>query len=118
MGPLASVTALAGLVFRVAGGAGVLGCVEWSATERTSFFDEYEPSSPTPYCRRSGCEGSETCDEVCLVALEGCDVWWRRVTEDVIPPIPELAVRLPGDGGLARDPPLDVNSGGSSHWAV
>ncbi|KAH8090166.1 hypothetical protein JL720_6476 [Aureococcus anophagefferens] len=73
-------------------------CVSWSSTERTLFVDEHEPAGEAPYCRRTAC-GDATCAEECLVASPRCDVWWRYVSADVIPPIPELAVRLPGDGG-------------------
>jgi len=73
-------------------------CVSWSSTERTLFVDEHEPAGEAPYCRRTACDDA-TCAEECLVASPRCDVWWRYVSADVIPPIPELAVRLPGDGG-------------------
>lgn len=39
-----------------------------------------------------------------LVPKADCDVWWRRVTDDVIPPIPELVVPITEAYGVCRLP--------------
>ena len=71
------------------------GCLEWSAVNATWFGDEHEGPAQ-PYCLHKRC----------LVALNGCAVWWRTVSDDVIPPIPELTVPLPDDAsrGVCRGP--------------
>jgi len=71
------------------------GCVDWSAVNATWFGDEHEGPAQ-PYCLHKRC----------LVALNGCAVWWRTVSDDVIPPIPELTVPLPDDDsrGACRGP--------------
>ena len=71
------------------------GCLEWSAVNATWFGDEHEGPAQ-PYCLHGRC----------LVALNGCAVWWRTVSDDVIPPIPELTVPLPDDDsrGACRGP--------------
>ena len=71
------------------------GCLEWSAINATWFGDEQEGPAQ-PYCHNNRC----------LVALNGCAVWWRTVSDDVIPPIPELTIPLPDDDsrGACRGP--------------
>lgn len=59
-------------------------CVQWTDSEAIACL-----------------ETNETCG--CIAAAPGCDVWWRWVSADVIPPIPELAVALPGStSGVCR----------------
>ena len=70
--------------------AATRGCVVWSAINATWFGDERDGPAQ-PFCRTVHVR------QECLVARPGCAVWWRAVSDDVIPPTPELAIVLPDD---------------------
>lgn len=88
-----------------ASAGGVAGCVAWGGGGGSEFLDE-AGANPLSFCEEAAApercaaeDGAASCGVgACLVADGACDVWWRRVTADVIPPIPELAAILPGGG--------------------
>lgn len=92
------------------------GCVEWS-TSSPFFFpsEESRKHPPLPVCRHRSQRGkgeeedsslslTAACGDAleALRGVEGCDVWWRPVFDDVIPPMPELAVALTEESGACR----------------
>ena len=99
------------LLLVVVSGAVSSDCLVWSEFEGTEFPSEGGKASPV--CMEAACREqdrgpgfllSANCRGPGLAALAGCDVWWRTVTEDVIPPVPELAAALP-----AYEKPRDEN---------
>ena len=70
------------------------GCVRWTTDEAWVFPSE-NPALPGTVISEANV--SESCGRSLSLSLvaDDCDVWWRPVTDDVIPPMPELAVKLP-----------------------